>query len=199
MVDKSIPVDDLLVGDKNAILLAARISGYGSEYATNITCPVCNVTDKYTFHLDRCPVKNVVDLSTTEDEDLKEGVSEIGEGSYLVVLPRSKVSVGVRLLDGKDERKIIATQEMRKKQKLPETPLTEHLKSFIYSIDECVEGLEIAKFISSMPASDSKYLRRVFSKLTPNVEMTQEFVCDNCMYEQDLEVPFSADFFWPDN
>jgi hypothetical protein len=69
----------------------------------------------------------------------------------------------------------------------------------VCAVNESTHGVEIASFIDAMPAFDSKFLRKIFSKLTPNVEMTQEFVCDNCMYEQDLEVPFSADFFWPDN
>ena len=32
IVDKSIKVDDMLVGDKNAIMVAARILGYGKNY-----------------------------------------------------------------------------------------------------------------------------------------------------------------------
>jgi len=52
--------------------------------------------------------------------------------------------------------------------------------------------------VEMMPALDSKFLRKAFLKLTPNVEMRQEFVCQNCDYEQEVEVPFTSTFFWPE-
>jgi len=51
IVDKSIDPNSLLIGDKNAIIIATRVSGYGAEYATKVTCPSCNNTEKYSFDL----------------------------------------------------------------------------------------------------------------------------------------------------
>jgi len=45
---------------------------------------------------------------------------------------------------------------------------------------------------------DSAYLRRAYKESAPNIDLTQHFSCENCTYEQDMEVPLTADFFWPD-
>ena len=37
IVDKSVKVDDMLIGDKNAIMGAARILGYGKDYQFTYT------------------------------------------------------------------------------------------------------------------------------------------------------------------
>ena len=49
IIDKSISVDDMLTGDKNALIVAARVSGYGAEYSTSVSCPACGTSSKYTF------------------------------------------------------------------------------------------------------------------------------------------------------
>ena len=199
IVDRSIKPEELLVGDRNALLIAARISAYGAIYETEIQCPACDVTDKnYGFDLSLCPTKPPVDLSTTEDEELRGNVEATDEGNFLITLPKSQLLVEVRLLNGKDESSISQSQAMRKKKRLPENPLTQHFKRIVVSVNGVTDSFEKEKFIDSMPASDSRFLREVFRKLTPNIEMKQEFICANCEYEQDLEVPLTARFFWPD-
>ncbi len=42
IVDKNVTANSLLLGDKNAVILAARISGYGEQYEVNVTCPACS-------------------------------------------------------------------------------------------------------------------------------------------------------------
>ena len=37
--DKNVQAKDLLVGDRNAILIAARRSAYGNIYSIKVTCP----------------------------------------------------------------------------------------------------------------------------------------------------------------
>ena len=198
IVDKSINVGDLLLGDKNALLVAARISGYGAIYDTHTQCPVCGAEEDRGFDLTSCPMKYPVDLETTEDEELRDLVTLGPDGRYLIRLPKSEVTVEVVLITGKQETITAQERDMRKKKKLPDRPLTDHLKKVIVSINGVENVSEISKFIEQIPASDSRVFRRVFSKLTPNVEMTQEFVCGECNYEQVLEVPLTAGFFWPD-
>jgi hypothetical protein len=198
VVNKSIKVEDLLVGDRNALLVAARVSAYGADYETEVTCPSCEYVDKdYGFDLASCPSNDPVDLENTEDEELRS--VEYGGGStYLITLPKSGFVFEVRLLTGKDEGNITRAQEMRRKKKLPENALTEHFKRVTVSVNGVTTTLEIENFIKSMPAADSRFLRRAFKKITPNINLTQEFVCESCGYEQDLEVPISPRFFWPD-
>lgn len=199
MVDKNIKLDDLLVGDKNAILIGARISGYGAEYKTLTTCPGCGRSETHEFNLEECPLRGPVDFETTDDEEMKTFVEEGEDGYYLIRLPKSKVTAEIKLLTGLDERRATAGREMRKKRKLAERELTEHFKSIIVSLNGVDDPLLVEQFIEKMPATDSRFLRKIFIKLTPNIEMKQEFVCEDCDHEQVMEVPFTADFFWPDD
>jgi len=199
LIDKSIRLDDLLIGDKNALLIAARISGYGADYTINMSCPMCDTKVDHVIDLAQCPTKEPIDFTSAPDDEMLASVCPAsGVGTFLVNLPRSKVTVEVRLLTGRDEKRNAAVEESRKKQNLPEAALTEHFRSIIVSVDGVDQAADVRNFIDNMPALDPKFLRKVFSKLTPNIEMKQEFVCSECLYEQDLEVPFTAQFFWPD-
>ena len=198
IVDKSIKVGDLLIGDKNALLIAARSSGYGNIYDTHVACPACGHEEDFGFDLNDCRITSPVDLETTEDEELVTYVSEGTSGRYFVTLPKSNATMEVRLMTGKEETEFAQQREMQRKKKLPESPLTDHFRKITLSVNGVTEALPIRRFIESMPASDSRFLRRIFAKITPNIEMAQEFVCPDCEYEQDLEVPLTATFFWPD-
>jgi len=199
IIDRRVRLEDLLIGDKNALLIGARINGYGADYQVGVACEMCNSTEQVTFDLAACPHKPPLDLSTIEEPEYAEAISE-GEspGIFYVLLPKSGVTLGIRLLTGKDEKRTTAAEEMRKKQKLPEASLTHHFKTIIVSANGSTEASDIRDFVEVMPALDSKFLRKAFLKITPNVEMRQEFVCENCDYEQEVEVPFTSTFFWPE-
>jgi hypothetical protein len=68
----------------------------------------------------------------------------------------------------------------------------------IVSANGVTNKYQIGQFIDVMPIGDSKHLRKVYQKVSPNIELKHEFECNSCGYEQELEVPFGADFFWPD-
>jgi len=198
IVDRNIRVEDLLVGDKNAVLVSTRVSGYGADYQTNVSCPSCGEMSKYEFDLSNRGTTPPIDLDNCDDESIAHSVKLSPDGNYFITLPKIGLTVEVRLLTGRDERHIVATQDMKKKRKLPESALTEHFRSFIVSVNGVEDKSQINKFIEVMPATDSRYLRKIFGKLTPNIDLTQEFVCDSCNHEQAMEVPMTADFFWPD-
>jgi hypothetical protein len=198
LVDKSINVEDLLVGDKSAILMAVRISGYGEEYETKVTCPGCSSVSKHSFDLNECEVRGPFSPETCKNEKVSSAITETPDGAYLVNLPRSKAQVEIIMLTGKEEKKIVAHQEMRRKKKLPENILTTQFKILIQSVDGSTEAHQVASFIDKMPALDSRFLRKVIVEISPNIDLTQEFVCEECGYEQDMGVPISADFFWPE-
>ena len=198
LVDRQIKVEDLLIGDKNAILVALRISGYGQEYETRVTCPSCGESESFEFDLCTSQINHPVDLEECDDERIAGNVTEDEGGNYHVTVPRTGACIEVRLMNGKDERRMMAMQEFKKKKKLPENPLTEHFKSFVVSVNGVSDKAQLNKFLELMPATDSRFLRKVYAKLVPNIDMTQEFVCASCDYEQDMEVPFTTDFFWPD-
>lgn len=197
IVDARIEPRHLLLGDKNAIFLAARISGYGAEYQTTVTCPNCAATQTVSFDLDEVTTPEVPDMGFVS-EKLSSSVRQTDDGTFLVELPRSSLEIELRLIDGEAEKRIIANLEARKKQRLTEKPLTEHLKACIVSIAGTKDKAEMHKFIDNMPIKDSRFIRKVMQEITPNIDLTQEFVCAECDYEQDMEVPINLDFFWPD-
>ena len=184
IVDSAIRLDDLFIGDKNAIIVAARVSAYGADYAANITCPSCTTTQKYSFDLEDRSVKYVNDAAIP-------GVEVTERGTFKLKLPRCGAIIETKLLCGYDEKRLL------KKGKRMDLPLTEQFKSFIVSVDNIEDRGMIDQFIDVMPAFDSKYLRETYSKIIPNIDLTQYFECTNCGHSQDMEVPFTVEFFWP--
>lgn len=194
IVDGRISQEHLLVGDKSAILLAARISAYGELYNTKITCPNCFAEQKKSFNLRETTHTSQVDLSQVSEE-LGTSVQDSGNGTFVVPLPKSRMDAELKLITGADEKKITSQKKHRGKT---EGVLTKTLKACLVSVSGIDDKSQIDRFIDNMPAQDSRFIRRVLSKVTPNVDLTQEFVCEECGHEQDMEVPLNTDFFWPD-
>ena len=192
LIDKTVKASDLLIGDKNAVLIASRITGYGALYETKVTCPVCLTVSDYAFDLQQ----SNINFGGTEDV---EGVEITTNNTFVVEMPITKASVEVKFLTGKDETKLAKMVESKKKHRLPgaDAMITNQFKSFIVSVNGSNDRTVVASFVENMPALDSRHLRSTYQKLTPNIDLTQEFACDTCSYESDMEVPLTADFFWP--
>ena len=198
IVNKKISVTDLTVGDKNALVVASRITGYGAAYDTKVTCPLCTEAQEFKFDLNDSKINEggVQSLQDSEHE-AAEGATETDHGTWTVVCPKTGVTVELRLLTGANEKHMLKTQAMRKKQKLPESLLTDQLRQIIVSVNGDASQPTINKFINVMPASDSRFVRGAYDKLMPNLDLTQQFECHSCGFEQEMEVPFTTDFFWP--
>ena len=190
LIDKSLNPDDLVVGDKNAIVVAARISGYGSDYVTNITCPLCETSIKHEFNLQQGKINYGEDTGAFD-------VEETPQHTFLITLPATGVKVETRVLSGHDESALVANTKRNQKNNLPETSLTDMFKLFIISVNGNKDVQAVNNFIDNMPAIDSRYLRTAYKQITPNVDLTQNFACSECSHEQAMEVPFTSDFFWP--
>jgi len=119
------------------------------------------------------------------------------EKNFRVTLPKTKVNLELRLLNGRDEKWLSQNLNNRKKNKLHESTTTDQMRLFILSVNGVTDKGQINSFINAMPAADARWLRLTYGKLTPNVDMTQDFECVECGYEGEMEVPFTADFFWP--
>ena len=189
IVNKSIKVGELYTGDKNAILIAARITGYGEDYSANLTCPVCGHVERHDF--------NLSDVRINHGEDEVPGVTRTKNNTFVFELPKSKVSVEVKMITGLEEKKLSDLAEKRKKLKMPEAPLTDQFRSIIVSVNGHTSKDALESFIENMPALDSKYLRGMYARITPNVDMTQVVTCSNCSSESEVQIPFTVDFFWP--
>jgi len=192
LVNKDIEVNSLLVGDKNALIVAARITGYGNEYNTNVTCPSCDTVGEYSFELSVEDNTKDIDIHIESHE-----ATRTENNTFVVELPLTKANVECRLLTGKDELKLAKEAQRRSKKKQNETTLTSQLKSFIVSVNGDSNPLALAAFVQTLPARDSRYLRSFYSDITPNLDMNQVYECASCGYTADMEVPLTADFFWP--
>jgi hypothetical protein len=198
LVDKKIKLPTLLVGDKNALVVASRITGYGATYDTQVSCPACSESQNYSFDLNEGTVTQGGLEALTASMPESEGSVTATEGNtWIVDCPKSKVSVEVKLLTGADENFMVKSQSMKKKNKLPDSLLTDQLRQTIASVNGSKDGISINKFINVMPALDSRFVRTVCEKLMPNIDLTQHFECDSCGFDQEMEVPFTTDFFWP--
>jgi hypothetical protein len=188
IVDKTVRISDLLIGDKNALVVAARVTGYGADYVTKVTCPSCLDLQDHQFNLE--------DHILT-DGGITSGATATDNGIWEVVCPKSNVAVGLRLLTGRDEKLLMQTEQLRKKQNLPESQATSNLRLIIASVNGSAEAATITKFINVMPAQDARFVRKAYDDLMPNIDLTQHFECQSCGFDMDMEVPFTTDFFWP--
>ena len=192
IVDSNVNVNDLLLGDKNAVILAARISGYGEQYNVNVTCPNCEASIEHEFDLSEIPHQN-----GTIPEDDNENVYLTPEGTFVAKLPKSQFSVEFKLLTGQDEDYLEKVALKTKKLKLPEASATNLLKRLVVSVNDVTVTSEINNFIDNMPAQDARFLRACVATVTPNVDMTQEVECSSCGTVSEMAVPFTSEFFWP--
>ena len=197
IVDGRISHQHLLVGDKSAILVASRISAYGELYETKPTCPNCYAEHDTSFDLRDADIKGPPNLAEVTEE-VGSPVRDTGNGTFVVTLPKSQLDAEIKLINGDDERRMSASRKMRKKRKQIDNMLTSTLKACIVSVSGTDDKQEIERFIENMPAQDSRFIRKVMLQVTPNIDLTQEFVCEECDHEQDMEVPVTTDFFWPD-
>jgi hypothetical protein len=188
LTDKRIQVPDMVAGDRNAIMVALRITGYGAEYDVEADCPKCGTRSKQQFNLADMPIKRL------EIEPVAKG-----QNSFEFKLPVTKKTVHFKFLTGRDEEEISTIQERAKKQgALADNIVTTRLQYSIISIDGKTDRSSINGFIRNMPARDSMSLRKYIEANEPGIEMKGEFDCGSCGEQSEVRVPLGASFFWPE-
>ena len=176
-------VDDMILGDKNGVMVAARILAYGSEYTCEIISPSTGEKIQHTFSLVDCPFKELpkdIDYSTNEFE---------------VELPVSKVKVTFQLLTGKDENQILTELKRVKKLGGGTTEITTRLRKSIISINEESNPSTVNNFVNNMLSKDSLFLRGYIAKISPDIDLSQEIDVEGETVS--LDIPMTVDFFWP--
>jgi hypothetical protein len=189
LVDKSIDPQSLLTIDKNAILLATRISGYGASYPVRMQCADCDSESEALVDLN--------ELLKIKQPALKEDVEYLPSGLVSIVLPSTKWVVQLKPLNGYDQERLEKTIENRRKNKLEENVLVETLVTFIHSINGVEDYGTISGAVVNMPAKDSKYLRTLYPECFPSISTLATVKCEICSSEVEMEVPFTLNFFWP--
>ena len=189
ILDKSIDINSLLIGDKNAILVSARGSGYGYDYETVLKCPQCSKETGLSFDL-RSPK---ITGELIEDQNL---VTQVSHGVFQIEMPLTKFAVNFRLMNGEDE--VILTEVVKNlDQEKEENLMVNQYKRLILSIEGHEEQDIINQYVDNMPVIDSHHLKMCLKSVTPNIEIKETFKCRNCEYTQEVDVAFGTDFFWP--
>ena len=189
LLDKSIDTKTLLVGDKNAILIAARASGYGFDYDTTLTCPECSTKTNVVFDLRSPKVSGILDSS-------QDVVTQVSRGVYATTMPLSNFKIEYRLMNSEDEN--VLTESIRNNKSGDENALTTQFKRLITSIEGYTDQHIIDQYVENMPTVDSRHFKMCLQASNPNIEIKETFKCRKCDFEKEVDVPFGADFFWPD-
>ena len=178
VVSKDVNIDDLIVGDKNAILIASRLLGYGAEYT-------------FTYGGEQ----HTVDLNELDNKPLDESLFTQGVNEFEYTLPTSKTKITYKLITGRDEKAIereIAGLKKINKDASPE--LTTRLKQAILSVDGDTDKKTIREFVDNyLLAKDSRAFREHIRLTQPDVDM--DIVLDS---GEEVTVPIGLSFFWPD-
>jgi hypothetical protein len=189
LTNKSIKPDDLISGDRNALMVAIRITGYGSDYEVELDCPECGAKNNATFDLSQLPIKRL------EIEPVR-----FGENLFEVSLPVSKKTVRVKFLTGHDEKEMMIINERKRKSGIKtDSSITDRLSRSIVSVDNITDRNKINMFVNNIPARDSLSLRKFLDKNEPGVEMKSWMSCDSCYEESEVNIPIGISFFWPES
>jgi len=188
VMDRNADPKDLLVGDKNALAMAIRITGYGSSYDASIVCQHCRHKNQKVFNLTELAIKPL------QAEPIEPGLN-----CFEFNLPVTKKKVYFKLQTGRDEEVLQKTIESKRNilGEMSIGPITSNLESMIVSIDGIEEAGKIKEFISMMPAYDSRSLRSYMTKIQPGMDMNVTIKCDNCGEKSEAFLPINANFFWP--
>jgi len=189
LVVTPINFDDLIVGDKNAILIAARILGYGKDYPIRFYNTSTRSEDDYT-----------IDLTTLNEKEVDQSLFTSGKNEFMFTLPQSKNNITFKFLTGADEKKI--TQEINGLKKLypnDSFDLTTRLKYMITSVEGSRETKDIREFVDNyLTAQDSRAFREYYAKLMPDINL--DITVEKDGYTQEgVTVPIGINFFWPDS
>ena len=186
LIVSKINYNDLIVGDKNALLVAARVLGYGKDYEFRAINPTTKQQEDFS-----------VDLSTLKDKNINpKDLKEEGVNEFDFTLPHSKTLVSFKLLSHLDEKSI--EREIKGLQKInkesnPQT--TTRLKYLITSVDGDREKKTIREFIDTyLLARDTRSLREEVRRIAPDVEL----VYNSDDVEEGIDIPIDTSFFWPD-
>lgn len=189
LVDKRIDVPSMLSGDRNALMVALRITGYGADYNVEVECPVCQSKSKQVFNLSELQIKPLA----------LEPV-QVGQNVFEAQLPVTKKTVRFKFLTGADEEEIMVIQERKKKAgAMSDNLVTTRLQFSLLAVEGKTDKNLVNSFIRSLPARDSLALRQVIDQNEPGIDMKSYMDCPSCSESSEVRIPLGAAFFWPDS
>ena len=190
VVEPGLDIGDIFVGDKNAILLATRVLGYGADYEVEITDP---------FTLE--PQKVTIDLSKVQTKDIDTDKLNT-DNLYEFELPTLKKTIKFKLLTHKDEgdinKDIQAMQRLSKGGDIASQDVSTRLRYMIQEVDGNTDRGFINNFVkNNLLARDSRALRNYVREISPDLDLKFNFISDITGETEALDIPFGAGFFYP--
>ena len=183
--------NDLFIGDKNAIMVAARILGYGKDYVVEVDDPF-SPGNKQTL---------TIDLTQIEHKEVDFSLFENRKNEFDFELPLSQRVVTFRLMTHGLEKEVQAELKSMNKTLVKsgiDRELTTRLKHIITSVDGETGRAAINSFVDNeFFAADSRALRSYIKEISPDLDMTFTFVSDITGEVKEIDIPVEVSFFWP--
>ena len=183
IVTKGVKQGDLIVGDKNAVLVASRILAYGPEYTVEVTNPN-DVDEKveHTFDLSKCPFKEL-----SKDVDYSDN-------SFDFTTPVGKNELKFKLLTGADE--VLIEKDIKQSSKFGvSSDITTRLRYTVTEVDGDSKPATISEFTQNLLARDSVALRGYIRDIAPDIDLTSEVEIGGETVS--VAIPLTVEFFWP--
>jgi hypothetical protein len=186
VVESGVNINDLLIGDKNAILVTSRILAFGPEYNVTVNDPE-----------EKEPVEVNVDLSKIKIKEIDESILN-RNNEYTYTLPVSKKSVKFKLLTHGDELAINKDVEASEKILKSGNEITARYRRIITEVEGNRDFGFISNFVANqLLAGDSKGLRKYMSSITPDLDLTFDYTSPFTGETEALRIPFGVNFFYP--
>ncbi len=186
IVQPGVDAGDLLIGDKNAILVASRVLAYGSEYDVTITDPKENEPVDVKVDMGKLSIKEI-DYSRLNKEN-----------EYEYILPKSGISVKYKLLTHADELAINRDIEASEKTLKQANEITTRFRRIIKEVGGNRDVGFISNFIiNQLQAADARALRKEIQSITPDIDLSFEYTSPFTGEKEVLKVPIGIDFFYP--
>lgn len=185
LIKSPMKYEDLLLGDRNALLIASRILAYGSSYSFEYTDQESELKEIVT-----------IDLQNIKNKEVDYSIFN-NKNEFTFELPHSKNTVTFKLLTIEDEKAIEAEVKGLKKANLTAGEITTRLKKQILSVNGNYEAKAIRDFVDNyLIAKDSNPLRAYIGKITPDIDLTISFTLSSGK-EVEQMLPLTAEFFFP--
>jgi hypothetical protein len=184
--ESPVPMEDLLVGDRNAIMIWLRATGYGEMYPVKLTDPGSGVEFDYE-----------INLSELKNKELPDGVEPDERGEFSFELPKSKMKIKFKLLTVGDEKSIMSRAEKYEKATKSQVSnmLTYRLQAQIKEIEGNRDINYIQQYVNVMPAFDSLKFREYSDSIEPGIDMSVEVEGPTGTFQ--APVTIGLNFFWP--
>jgi|TARA_R110002167_G_scaffold210891_1_gene415389 hypothetical protein len=178
IVTEGVNQKDLIVGDKNAVMIATRILGYGADYKVMISGE-----------------EHTIDLGQIENKEFDVSLITEGQNEFSFKLPHSKVDLTYKILTGNDENSINReVQGLKKLDKNSSAELSTRMKYMILSVNGDSEKKTVREFVDNgFLARDARAFRDHIKTTSPDVDLS--YVLDN---GKEVEVSIGLNFFWPE-